>query len=271
MIKPNTKIYCADTIEIGGRVIRNSHALKFTTRYLSIDDILDQSVNVGAAQIGIKLGKDSFYRDIRKFGFGDYTELGLPGESRGILKDPSLWDKPDIAMISFGQTIAVTPIQLITDLSALANHGLKINPVLVKKIESPDKNYVKVFSPRPGDRVVSESTASQMLLLTEGVVEKGTGSPAKIEGFRVGGKTGTAQKPKPGGLGYMEGRYVSSFIGFAPISDPRHLHPCGPGRPEAGLLGRKSGGSRLQGPGGVLAAQTRRCARQIDRSCDIIS
>ncbi len=220
-IKRDTKVYCADSLEIGGRIIRNSHKLDFGKRYLSIDEILCQSVNVGAAQIAMKMGKDRFYQRIRDFGFGQPTAVGLPGESRGILNPPSSWNKPDIAMIGFGQSIAVTPIQLITCLSAIANKGMRIEPILVKRIESPDKAVVKVFEPAGSARAVSEKTADEVLGLSEKVVLKGTGKSAQIAGFRVGGKTGTAQKPRPGGGGYMDGRYISSFIGFAPLSDPR--------------------------------------------------
>jgi cell division protein FtsI/penicillin-binding protein 2 len=188
---------------------------------LSVADILCQSVNIGAVQIEEKMGKERFYRHIKDFGFGDYTSIGLPGESRGILSDVSEWNKPDAAMISFGQSIAVTPIQLMSAIASLANSGIMVKPLLIKKIESVDGNFVKVNIAGSGRRVVSEKTAMDLMELAEVVVEKGTGKSASIPGFRVGGKTGTAQKAKQGGGGYIPGSYVSSFIGFLPISDPR--------------------------------------------------
>jgi stage V sporulation protein D (sporulation-specific penicillin-binding protein) len=220
VISKDTIVYCPDTIKLGGRTIKNSHQLKFGTKNLSVKEILRQSVNTGAVQIALKLGKEKFYKHIKDFGFGDYTGVGLFGESRGILSDPAAWNKPDIGMMSFGQSIAVTPIQLLSSLSAIANGGARMKPRLVKKIEKDDANFMKVFAPEDRGRAISVKTASDMLELCEDIVEKGTGRPAKIYGFRVGGKTGTAQKPRPGGGGYMEGHYVSSFIGFTPLDKP---------------------------------------------------
>ncbi|MFH1710420.1 MAG: penicillin-binding transpeptidase domain-containing protein [bacterium] len=221
VISKDTKVYCPDSIELGGRTIQNSHKLKFDTKDLSIKDILRESINTGAVQIALKLGKEKFYRRIKAFGFGDYTDVGLFGESRGILNDEALWNKPDIGMISFGQSIAVTPVQFISCLAAIANGGTKMRPRLVKKIEGDDAGFLKVFTPESKGQAVSRKTAGDMLELCEDVVENGTGRLAKIPGFRVGGKTGTAQKPRPGGIGYMAGHYISSFIGFTPMDDPR--------------------------------------------------
>jgi stage V sporulation protein D (sporulation-specific penicillin-binding protein) len=220
VITKNSLIYSPDTLIIGGRTIKNSHKLDFKTHNLTVSQILEQSVNTGAAQISIKMGKDRFSRRLKEFGFGEFTGIGLPGESRGILYEPSKWNKPDIAMMAFGQTIAVTPVQLIVSMASLVNGGVKLKPILVKKIESPDLNFIKVYANEGGSRVISEKTSKDMLDLTEDVVENGTGKPAKIDGFRVGGKTGTAQKSAPGG-GYLEGHYRSSFVGVLPLSDPR--------------------------------------------------
>jgi len=221
IITNGTKIYCPDTIELGGRIIKNSHRTKSDTRYLSIKEILRESVNTGAVQIALKLGKEKFYDHIRAFGFGEYTGVGLPGESRGIFKDPASWNKPDIGMMSFGQSISVTPVQLISSLSSIVTGGIRIKPRLVKKIESSDSSFYKIFAPEIKGQAMTAKTAGEMLELCEDVVENGTGRLAKIPGFRVGGKTGTAQKPRPGGHGYMEGHFVASFIGFTPLEDPR--------------------------------------------------
>ena len=220
VITKDTVINSPDSIKLGGRTIKNSHHLKFTTKDLTVKEILRESVNTGAVEIALKLGKDKFYKHMKEFGFGDYTGVGLFGESRGILNDPAVWNKPDIAMMSFGQSIAVTPIQLISSLSSIANGGVKMKPRLVKMIEKDDANFLKVFAPEYGGRTISEKTAADMLELCEDVVENGTGRPAKINGFRVGGKTGTAQKAQPGGVGYMPGHYISSFIGFTPLDKP---------------------------------------------------
>lgn len=221
IITKDIMVYCPDTIKLGGRTIRNSHTEKFKTKYLSIKEILRESVNTGAANIAIKLGKEKFYKHIKDFGFGDYTGVELLGESRGMLSDPAVWNKPDIGMIAFGQSIAVTPIQLISSLTAIANGGTRMRPRLVKKIENNDSDFLKVYAPEERGRAISARVATEMLALSEDVVENGTGHLAKISGFRVGGKTGTAQKPKPGGGGYLEGQYVASFIGFTPLETPR--------------------------------------------------
>ena len=221
VISKDTKVYCPDSIKLGGRTIKNSHRTKFDTRYLSVKEILRESVNTGAVQIALKLGKEKFYKHMKDFGFGELTGVGLFGESRGILNAPSLWNKPDIGMMAFGQSIAVTPVQLISSLSAIANGGIKMKPRLVKKIESNDAHYFKIFAPEKMGQAISEKTAGNVLELCEDTVENGTGQSAKISGFRVGGKTGTAQKARPGGIGYMEGHFVSSFIGFTPLGKPR--------------------------------------------------
>lgn len=221
VITKNSRVDCPDTLELGGRVIKNSHTTKFNTKSLTVDEILRESVNTGAANIAIKMGKDKFYANIKKFGFGEKTDVGLPGESPGIVKRPSLWDKPDIGMMAFGQTIAVTPIQLITGLSALANKGIRVRPQLIKQIASVDSSFVRNFSPEQNGQAVSAKTAGDVLALSGSVVENGTGRLAKIPGFRVGGKTGTAQKPRPGGLGYIPKYYIGSFIGFVPLDEPR--------------------------------------------------
>ena len=221
VITVNTKINCPDSIKLGGRIIKNSHKTKAGTKNLSIKEILRESVNTGAVNIARKLGEEKFYDHIKHFGFDEKTDVGLPGESRGILKEPDSWDKSDIGMISFGQSIAVTPVQLISSLSSIAIGGIRMKPRLVKKIESSDSSFFKVFAPEIMGQAMSARTAGEMLELCEDVVENGTGRLAKIPGFRVGGKTGTAQKVHPGGLGYMEGHYVASFIGFTPIDEPR--------------------------------------------------
>ncbi len=220
VITPNSVVYCPDEINVGGRIIKNSHELKLTKRDLSLGEILGESVNTGAVQIALKIGPENFYKNLKNFGFGDQTGIELMGESKGILYEPSLWDKPDIGMLAFGQSIAVTPVQLLASLSSIANGGIRMRPHLIKKIENDDADFYKEYSPESRGRAISPKTAREMLALCEDAVEHGTGHLAKIDGFRVGGKTGTAQKVKPEGKGYMDGHYISSFIGFTPLDDP---------------------------------------------------
>lgn len=217
----DTKLKALDKLEIGGKTIENSHKINFGGPTISVSRMLEQSVNTAVAQIGIMMGKERFYNKIRQFGFGDYLDFGLPGESRGIVRRPETWYAPDIAMMSFGQSIAVTPMQLCAAYACFANKGMLIRPQLVRKIESEDQSFVKTSRREEICRAVSEQAASDTLKILENVVICGSGRKAKIEYFRIGGKTGTAQKAIPGGLGYMQGHYIASFIGIAPLSNPK--------------------------------------------------
>lgn len=219
-ITPDSKLQALDRIEIGGRVIENSHRIDWPGRSVSVSFMLEKSLNTGAAQIGLKLGPEKFYDRIRKFGFGEVTRFGLDGESAGIVRPWQRWYKPDIGMITFGQGIAVTPIQLLSAISAFANRGRLVAPYLVKKIESQDGKFVKYNDTEWRGRAVSEKTAEQMKKWMRNVCLYGSGQKAQMKLFAVGGKTGTAQKSLPGGRGYMRGHYIASFVGMAPLNDP---------------------------------------------------
>lgn len=221
VISPDSKLKAMDSLEIGGKIIENSHSINWPGKETSISFMLEQSINTGAAQIGIKLGPERFYRRIREFGFGEATGFGLEGESRGIVRRFENWYRPDAAMISFGQSIAVTPMQMLSAVSSFANHGKMVRPFLIKKIESGNGKYVKYFSDESRGRAVSDETAKEMLELMRNVVLNGSGRKAQMEHFTTGGKTGTAQKAAPGGKGYLKGHYIASFIGVAPLADPR--------------------------------------------------
>ncbi|MBI5699741.1 stage V sporulation protein D [Candidatus Saganbacteria bacterium] len=221
VIEPDEKLKALDTLEIGGKVIENSHPIDWPGSRISLSFMLEKSINTGAAQVSLKLGPERFYKMIREFGFGEATGLGLYGESRGIVKPPQAWYKPDIAMMSFGQSIAVTPLQLLAAYAAIAHGGVRIKPVLIKKIESPDGTFVRSASAEELNRVLSLRVTEQAKKLMENVVLFGSGKRAQMKYFRVGGKTGTAQKALPGGRGYMKNHFIASFCGFAPLDDPR--------------------------------------------------
>ena len=221
VIKPDSKVQALSKIEIGGKVIENSHNIDFKSSQISISEVLEQSINTGTVQIGLKMGPERFYNRIRKFGFGEETDYGLYGESRGIVRNWKNWYKPDIAMMSFGQSIAVTPLQLLSAVSAFANHGDIIRPYLIKKVESTDGAFIKAFANEVRGHPVSDKTANQMKQFMKNVVLNGSGRRAKMAWFATGGKTGTAQKALANGRGYMKGHYIASFIGMAPLSDPQ--------------------------------------------------
>ncbi|KAF0133844.1 MAG: spoVD [Candidatus Saganbacteria bacterium] len=219
VINLETKLNALDSLTIGGKVIKNSHDINWKGKFISVSWMLEQSINTGAAQISIKLGPDKFYKKIKDFGFGEPTLIGLQGESRGLLREPKDWYKPDIAMIAFGQSIAVTPLQMVSAFSGIANDGKRVRPFLIKKIESQDLSTLKTFTAEELNRAISKKTAQDMIKLLENVVLLGSGRKTKMSDYRVGGKTGTAQKAGQGG--YLKGRYIASFIGIAPLSDPK--------------------------------------------------
>jgi stage V sporulation protein D (sporulation-specific penicillin-binding protein) len=221
VIRPDSKVKALDRIEIGGKVIENSHKIKWDGKEVSVSTVLEQSINTGTVQIGLKLGPEKFYDHIIKFGFGETTDCGLYGESRGIVRNWKKWYKPDIGMMTFGQSIAVTPLQLLSALSAFANQGKMVRPYLVKKIESGSGDFIKVIRNDDRGQALSNATVEQMKGLLRNAVLKGSGRRAQMPWFSVGGKTGTAQKALPNGRGYMKGHYIASFIGLAPLKDPQ--------------------------------------------------
>jgi len=172
---------------------------------ISVRDVVIRSSNIGMTKIGVRLGAGRLYEYLRRFGFGSSTHLGLAGESGGILRPVSTWAKIDVATHSFGQGVAVTPLQIVRAMSAIANGGVLPNLTVV----ADGNNGV-------GKRVLSAKTADQVRDILYGVVEDehGTGHQARIDGLKVGGKTGTAQKAVDHGRGYRSGAYVASFVGF---------------------------------------------------------
>ncbi|HLV10559.1 MAG TPA: stage V sporulation protein D [Halanaerobiales bacterium] len=177
-------------------------------------EVVQNSCNPGFVQVGMRLGKEEFYNYIAAFGFGKTTEIRLPGEARGILSDYSRIGPVELATMAFGHGINVTPIQLTAAVAAVANDGLLMRPGLVKEIRSPDGELIEEINPLSIRKVISSETALRTTKLLERVVSDGTGESAYIEGYRVGGKTGTAKH-------YSAEVYDSSFIGILPVDDPK--------------------------------------------------
>lgn len=203
---PQEEIFCENgRYRVGRNTIKDVHGHGEMTFY----DVVVRSSNIGMTKIGMRLGKEQLHHSLRGFGFGEKVELGLPGESKGILRDPSGWATVDIATHAFGQGIAVTPLQLVRATAAIANGGKLPNLRLVD-----DGRDFEL------QRVVSEVSARKVQAMMRGVVEEeyGTGRKAAIEGVIVGGKTGTAQKARVDGRGYEEGAYLASFVGYADAS-----------------------------------------------------
>lgn len=175
--------------------------------------IVENSCNPGFVEVGMKLGKERFMKYIKGFGFGETTGIDLPGESKGIF-DPAGVGPVELATISFGHGISVTPIQLITSLCTVANDGKLVQPHIAKALVDKDGKVVHEFPKESLRQVISYDTAQEMKKILESVVTNGTGGRGKIEGYKVGGKTGTAEK-------YVPGKYTVSYMGFAPVDDPK--------------------------------------------------
>ncbi len=188
----------------------------------TLSDALNNSCNPIFTDIALSLGKDTMYSYLEKFGYGRTTGIDFVGEQSGLLVPKSSVTNGDLARIGFGQTIAVTALQLCMATAAAVNGGYLLQPYLVKEISDPTTGkVVKRFSPTVVDRPISEQTSSQIAAMLQRVVAEGGGKNANIAGYQVGGKTGTAQKFVDGSL--AKGKYVSSFVGFFPASQPKYL------------------------------------------------
>ena len=183
-------------------------------------NVVENSCNPGFVSLGNKLGVDKLMSYINKFGFGETTGIDLNGESSGILFNPSRMGPVELATTSFGQGISVTPIQQVTAVSAVINNGYLYQPYIVKSLEEPEtKSIVKLNEPVLRRRVINEESSKLARFALESVVANGSGRNAYIENYRVGGKTGTAQKVEDGH--YLDGNYILSFVGFMPADDPK--------------------------------------------------
>jgi cell division protein FtsI (penicillin-binding protein 3) len=187
---------------------------------LGLADIVKYSSNVGAAQVATRVGKATFARYIRQFGFGQPTGIDLPGEAAGIIRPIDKWLGPSLQNIAFGQGISVTPIQLLVAASSFSTHGIAVRPHVVEVIRDPAGHAVATPAGRVPRRVIESGVADQVFAMMRAVVQGGTGVKAQIPGYEVAGKTGTAQRPSPSG-GYAPGAYVASFVGIVPADDPR--------------------------------------------------
>ena len=216
-VGPDSVIFCENgAFNYGGRYLHDHHPYGD----LSVEDILIKSSNIGAAKLAMGLGEQRFYGYIRGFGFGERTGVALPGEIPGLVYPPHRWSKLSITRIPMGQEVAVTPLQTITALSAIANGGHLMMPQIVHDITDDKGQVISTFPPVEIRQVVSTEAAHQVTEALKGVVSpRGTAALAKVSGFVVAGKTGTAEKIDPKG-GYMQGKYIVSFCGFLPADNP---------------------------------------------------
>jgi cell division protein FtsI (penicillin-binding protein 3) len=234
--KPDDMIDCqGGQITLAGRVIHDDKGDHFGR--ITVHEALEHSSDVAAVKLALKIGPDHFYQFIRNFGFGSRSGLEVPGETRGLLRPVGKWGSSSIGSIAMGQEVAVTPLQLVSMVSTIANGGVYLPPhvlmpgqmevpgtgkTLATPQVSPFKPGGELPNPLPpgAHRVISTLTAAQMRKMMEGVVLYGTGKQARLNGYSSGGKTGTAQKIDPATHTYSKSMHVASFAGITPVNNP---------------------------------------------------
>jgi cell division protein FtsI/penicillin-binding protein 2 len=220
MVTPESTYYDAGEIEVGGQVVKNASREAYEEQ--TVSDILVKSLNVGTAWLSTQMGPDTFYHYVRAFGVGQPTGIDLAGEVLGQLWLPGdfeNWHDANLGTNSFGQGLAVTPIQMVTAVAAVANDGTRLRPHIVERCVAPDGTAI-ISQPVVEAQPISANTAQQLSEMMVRVVEEGAPA-ARVEGYRVAGKTGTAQIPVPGG--YDKQRTIASFVGFGPVPNPQFV------------------------------------------------
>ena len=219
IVAPNQTFVDPGYVTFSGKKIQNWNGESFGT--VTFADVVKQSLNTGFAIFGYDLGAENLVSYAKLFGFGEPTGIELPGEEAGILYAPDEMVDSDIATMSIGQSIAVTPLQLINAFCAIANDGILLRPHIVKMIKNANGTTYSETHVEEIRRTIDSATDKTLVGLLEQVVAAGGGRKASVRGYRIAGKTGTAQKVNEDGLGYTEGKYIASFCGFAPVEDPK--------------------------------------------------
>jgi cell division protein FtsI (penicillin-binding protein 3) len=231
-VQPDDIVDCqGGSMTMYGRTLhddKDDHFGRVTVQYA-----LEHSSDVGAAKMALKVGPDTFYKYIKAFGFGDRSGIELPSETRGLLQSPRKWGATSILSIAIGQEVGVTPVQLVTMVSTIANGGVYMPPHVLLQSTDATKgdarlqpaafrpaNQLPAKLPDGAHRVIQELTAAKMRSMMAGTVTEGTGKGAQLNGYSAGGKTGTAQKIDPATHTYSHTKLVASFAGFAPVSSP---------------------------------------------------
>jgi cell division protein FtsI (penicillin-binding protein 3) len=231
-VQPSDMVDCqGGSMTMYGRTLHDVHSDHYGV--VTVQKALEVSSDVGAAKMALKVGPERFYRYMKAYGFGDRSGIELPSETRGLLRPPPRWDSTSILSLAIGQEIGVTPVQLVTMVSTLANGGVYMPPHILLSGANTNGvsahlqpsafhpvNQLPAQLPEGAHRVVSELTAARMRRMMEGIVTEGTGTPAALNGYSAGGKTGTAQKIDVATHTYSKTKYVASFAGMAPVSNP---------------------------------------------------
>ncbi len=218
VVHPGDRFYGeGGAIEVGGVTIRDHERYE----WLTFEEVLAHSSNVGAVKVGLRLGKTLYYNYISGFGFGSLTGVDLPGETPGLIRRPQKWSQVSLGALSIGQEISVSPLQLLTAFAAVANGGELVRPYVARALRRPEGELVRAFGPLKLRRVISAATARALAASLQGVVRDGTGKAAAVAGYSVMGKTGTAQKLDRATGRYSHQKVVASFVGALPAEDPR--------------------------------------------------
>jgi cell division protein FtsI/penicillin-binding protein 2 len=217
VVSRDTVIFCENGAFVyGGRTLHDHHGYGDIT----VEEILMKSSNIGAAKLAMLLGENRFYEYVRRFGFGERSNILLPGEIPGIVHPPSKWSKISITRMPMGQEVGATPLQIVSAMSVIANGGKLMVPQIVHSVLDDAGRSIRQYPPVTVRQVVSsEAAATVRDALVRVVTKDGTAKDASVDGFLVAGKTGTAQKVSEQG-GYAKGKYVVSFVGFMPADDP---------------------------------------------------
>ena len=220
LVRPDEVFTVPSTYPVAGKRFKDSSP--HPTKPMTFTQIMEESSNVGTIQVAQRLGKERLYDAVRAFGYGQRTGLGFPGESAGLLWPTDQWSGTSLPTIAIGQGVSATLLQVAQVFGVIANGGEWVEPLLVRGEVGPDGKLRQAEIPKRR-RVVSRETATQVASMLAGVVdgEHGTGKRAAVPGYRVAGKTGTAQKPSKTRRGYEPGKYIASFAGFGPVENPR--------------------------------------------------
>jgi stage V sporulation protein D (sporulation-specific penicillin-binding protein) len=220
VVTPTSGFFCPGSITVPGHTffcwLEGGHGA------INFEQAVAQSCNVAFIQMGLRTGVDAFYRYLDEFGFTSPTGTDAgTGETQGLILPKEHCKPVDLAAMSFGQTLTVTPLQLCRAIAAIANGGVITTPHVMKEIRTPAGELVRTYEDRGVRRVISQETARELVRAMGLVIEEGTGRSAQVAGYRLAGKTGTAQKVEEGRI--ASGKYISSFIGFGPLPEPRVL------------------------------------------------
>jgi cell division protein FtsI/penicillin-binding protein 2 len=227
-----------DTLQIGGSTIHNAEDgfLAGSSDTETLEEIVVKSHNVGAAEVGLRIGRKTLYETMKRFGFGSSTEIELPGENVGIVPAPADWSATSLPTIAFGHGISTTPLALARAYCAIANGGLLMRPRILSAIVDGDGHVVYRYGPEVERRAISKATAAILRRFLRAVVVRGTGNPAaQVAGYTTAGKTGTAQVAENGY--YASGKYVASFVGFIPAEAPRFVILVKIAEPQGAIYG----------------------------------